>query len=99
ARVLPVLHLDDGAERPVEAEIRRNRVDDLLQRGRDDVDLLPALMMLLDEVERLGVDERPKNRLHRLRDELTELLWGVAGEDLQAVLRRAAHGLMARAAG
>ena len=75
-----------------------DRVDDLLQRGRDDVDLLAALVVLPHELERLGVDERPEDRLHRLGDELAELLGRVAGEDLQAVLRSAPHRLVTRAA-
>src|SRR5207302_5751440 len=80
-RVLPVLHLYDGAERAVETEILGDRVDDLLQGGGDDVDLLSALVVLLHELERLGVDEWPEDRLHRLGYELTQLLGPVAGEE------------------
>ena len=54
--------------------------------------------MLLDEAERLGVDERPQHRLERLDDELAQLLGRVALEDAQAVLGRRPHRLVARAA-
>src|SRR5581483_3663795 len=42
ARVLAVRDLADRAERAVEAEVVRDRVDDLLQRRRDDVDAVAA---------------------------------------------------------
>ena len=63
----PSLHLADRAERAVEAELVGDRLDDLLQRRRDDEDALAAFAMLLDEVQRLGIDERAEHRLHRAR--------------------------------
>ena len=48
-RVLAVADLADRAERAVEAELVGDRLDDLLQRGGDDVHRLAALAVLLDE--------------------------------------------------
>ena len=53
--------------------------------------------MPLDKTQRLGVDERAQHRLHRIGDELAQLLRPVAGEDVQPVLRAAANGFVARA--
>ena len=86
------------ADRAVEAELARELLDDLLQRRRDDVDGLAALAVPGDELERLLVDERLQNRLHRGRDEVAEVVDAEALQDHQAVLRRLAHGLGARAA-
>ena len=85
-------------ERAVEAELARDLLDDLLQRGGDDVDGLAALAMSLDEVERLLVDERLQDRLHRARDEVAKVVDAEALEDHQAVLGGLPDGLGAGAA-
>jgi hypothetical protein len=54
--------------------------------------------MARDEAQRLRIDERSQHRLHRLGDELAELLGPVAGKDEQPVLCSTANRLVARAA-
>src|SRR5207244_10968701 len=53
-----VLDLADGAERSVETKVIGERVDYLLQRGRDYVDAVAALLVLTRERKRLVVDQR-----------------------------------------
>jgi hypothetical protein len=98
AGVHAVLHLAHGPERAVEAELVRDRLHDLLQRRRHDVHLLAPLTVLFDEMERLRVDERLQDRLHRLRDELAHLLGREAAQEDEPVLGGLAHGLVVGAA-
>ena len=97
--VAAVPHFADRAERAVEAEVVGDRVDDLLQGGRDHVDALAPFAVALDEAQRLGIDERTQHGLHRLGDELAHVLDRVAGQNAEPVLGRAAHCLVARATG
>ena len=98
ARVDAVDDLAGRADRAVEAEVRRDELDDLLQRRRDDVDGLTAFAVPLDEPQRLGVDERAQHGLHRLADERLQLCDGKARQDHHPVLGRSPNTLGARAA-
>ena len=86
------------ADRAVEAELARELLDDLLQRCRDDVDGLAALAVALDELERLPIDEGLQNRLHCGGHEVAKVVDAEPLQHHQAVLRRLAHRLGARAA-
>ena len=100
-RVAGVDAVDDlarGADCAVEAELARELLDDLLQRRRDDVDGLPTPAVAGDEAERLLVDERLQNRLHRSRHEAAEVVDAKALQHHQTVLRGLPHGLGARSA-
>ncbi len=95
--VCAVAHLADRAECAVEAELVGDLLDDLLQRRRDDEHRFAALAMLLDEMQRLGIDERPQHRLHRIRDERAHVVGPEAAQELQPVFGRAPHHLVVRA--
>ena len=84
------------ADRPVEAELARELLDDLLQRRRDDVCRLAAVAVLVGERERLPVDERLQHRLHCAGDEAAQVVDREAFQDHQAVLGRLPHRLRAR---
>ena len=97
-RVRAVAHLAHRPESAVEAEVVGDRLHDLQQRRGDDVDGLAALAVLLDQVERLRVDERAQHGLERLGDEIAQLAGSEAAQDEQSVLGGAPYGLVARAA-
>lgn len=98
ARVHAVHDFADGAERAVELEVLGKRVDDLLERRRDNVDRLTTLAMLVGEVQPLGVDQRPEDGLDCVRYELPHLGLPEAVQDHQALLGRLAHPLCAHPA-
>jgi len=99
AGVHAVDDLADRAERAVEAQLSRELVDDLLQRRRDDVDRLAALVVLSDEPNRILVDEGLEDRFHRVPNQLLELADAQALQDHHSVLGSLPHGRGARAAG
>ncbi len=70
ARVAAVDDLGRRSETAVEAELGDERVDDLLERRRDDERLLAALSVSRDEVERVAVDVRLEGGVHGLGDDL-----------------------------
>src|SRR5713226_1171720 len=86
-----VLDLAHRSERAVEVQLRSERVDDLLERGRDYVHALTALFVLTREGEGVAVDEGLQHWFERRGDELTQLVRGEAPEDAQAVLGDALH--------
>ncbi len=67
-----VLDLAHRSERAVEVQLRSERVDDLLERGRDDVHALTALFVLTREGEGVAVDEGLQHWFERRGDELEE---------------------------
>jgi hypothetical protein len=54
--------------------------------------------MALHKAQRLGVDKRTQHRLHRLGNELAQLVGPPPGEDEQSVLRTPSNRLVAGAA-
>ena len=93
-RIAAVPHLTDRPKRAVETELVGNRLDDLLQGGRDDVDPLAPSAVALDETQWLRIDERTQHRLHRVGHELAQLLGPIAGEDAQSVHRSSPYRLV-----
>ena len=64
----------------VEPEVVGNVLDDLVQARRDDVRRLTGCPVTLEQLERLGEEQRPQDGLHRLTEDLLE---GGDGQSLQ----------------
>jgi uncharacterized cupin superfamily protein len=99
SRVSAAFDFTDCPERAVEVEFLRYGIDDLLQRSRDDVHTLAALLVLARKRERLPVDEGFQDRLECGCNEIAELVGRESLEHAQAVLRHTLHRRSIGAAG